>query len=191
MVNKFWIFWRIFTSVNLIAMQPDHTTAAPGLAGLMHNLVSSNHWAHKRYVEWLAPKPIALLEQEIPSSFPSIKRTLVHIWATERFWLAVLQKAAYPPWMNDYVGPIEEVFAGLLQQSEAFAHYVHSQNEPALLEERALDTPWAKGSRRQYDFITHCMSHSAYHRGQVVTIGRNLGLEDAPMTDYNAFLMGF
>jgi uncharacterized damage-inducible protein DinB len=33
----------------------------------------------------------------------------------------------------------------------------------------------------------HCMNHSTYHRGQIVTMGRNLGFTDAPMTDYNFY----
>jgi uncharacterized damage-inducible protein DinB len=31
------------------------------------------------------------------------------------------------------------------------------------------------------------MNHSTYHRGQIITIGRNLGFTDAPMTDYNFY----
>jgi len=33
------------------------------------------------------------------------------------------------------------------------------------------------------------MSHSTYHRGQIITIGRNLGMTDAPMTDFNFYLL--
>ncbi|MFB6801427.1 DinB family protein [Peribacillus butanolivorans] len=31
------------------------------------------------------------------------------------------------------------------------------------------------------------MNHSTYHRGQIITIGRNVGLTDAPMTDFNIY----
>ena len=170
-------------------MQPDAISAPKGLANLMHNVVSSNHWAHQRYINWLSAKPIALMDSIIPSSFPTIKNTLVHIWATERFWLTVLKQTPPPPWMNSFDGPVEEVFSGLLNESKSFEQYVHFLDDVSVLEERTLNMPWAKGTRCQYDFITHCMSHSAYHRGQVITIARNLGIEGPPMTDYNAFLM--
>lgn len=84
---------------------------------------------------------------------------------------------------------MEEVFEGLIAQSAALEQYVHSLDEAAFLQEKVLDTAWAKGSRPQYDFIQHCISHSAYHRGQIVTMSHQLGITGAPITDYNAFLM--
>ncbi|WP_315819131.1 DinB family protein [Paraflavitalea speifideaquila] len=33
------------------------------------------------------------------------------------------------------------------------------------------------------------MNHSTYHRGQVVTIGHQVGLKDAPITDYMFYLL--
>jgi len=34
------------------------------------------------------------------------------------------------------------------------------------------------------DMIHHCMNHSTYHRGQLITIGRQAGLQDPPRTDF-------
>ena len=50
-----------------------------------------------------------------------------------------------------------------------------------------LDAPWAKGELARYEFIQHMINHSTYHRGQLVTMGRVLGITDAPGTDYNFF----
>ena len=36
----------------------------------------------------------------------------------------------------------------------------------------------------QPDMIQHCLNQSTYHRGQIVTIARKIGLTDPPMTDY-------
>ena len=40
----------------------------------------------------------------------------------------------------------------------------------------------------QFYFIQHCMNYRIYHRGQIITIARNVGLADPPMTDLTAFL---
>jgi uncharacterized damage-inducible protein DinB len=37
------------------------------------------------------------------------------------------------------------------------------------------------------DAIHHCMNHSTYHRGQIVTIARSLGIIDPPSTDFMAW----
>jgi uncharacterized damage-inducible protein DinB len=34
------------------------------------------------------------------------------------------------------------------------------------------------------DMIHHCMNHSTYHRGQLITMGRQAGLADPPRTDF-------
>jgi uncharacterized damage-inducible protein DinB len=36
--------------------------------------------------------------------------------------------------------------------------------------------------------IHHCMNHSTYHRGQIVTIARNLELTDPPSTDFMRYV---
>jgi len=35
----------------------------------------------------------------------------------------------------------------------------------------------------------HCINHGTYHRGQIITIARNIGITDPPTTDYNYYNM--
>ena len=57
-----------------------------------------------------------------------------------------------------------------------------------LTEEIELNMPWAKNKLSRYEYIMHVINHSTYHRGQVVTIARVLGIkENIPATDYNFF----
>lgn len=172
-------------------MESVTTFRRTGLSALLADYATANVWAHRRYAAWLQDQPAALLEQAVPSSFPGIRATLIHIWHTEQFWLSVLEQTALPAsfrW-GVFEGTAAEIFAGLVQQSEALERYVHAQDEQALAEERLLDRPWAKGSRPQYDFIQHCLTHSAYHRGQIVSMSHQLGIKGALISDYGAFLM--
>ena len=43
-------------------------------------------------------------------------------------------------------------------------------------------------SRPRSKMIHHCMNHSTYHRGQIVTMARNFGLTDTPSTDYMKYV---
>lgn len=155
------------------------------LQKLMYNYADYNLWANKTLIDWVKTKPEELLNKEVPSSFPSIIKTFAHLLDTEKFWLLVLQ-GAKPTW-TEFMGTNEEVESGLLNESENFRNYVHSLSEATLLEECLLDTPWAKGKLPKYEFIQHCLTHAAYHRGQVITIARNVGLTDPPNTDYNYY----
>jgi uncharacterized damage-inducible protein DinB len=159
------------------------------LAYLVKDYADFNLWANTKLVEWLKTKPPEKMEQEVPSSFPSLKKTLVHIWDTERFWLSVVKEEPPKPSFRQkgFDGTNDDVFNGILSHSEEFAKYVNSLSEASLIKDCYLDTQWVKGTRPKFEYIHHCMNHSTYHRGQAVTIGRNVGLTDAPMTDYNFY----
>ncbi|MBL0256882.1 MAG: hypothetical protein IPQ03_04840 [Bacteroidetes bacterium] len=62
----------------------------------------------------------------------------------------------------------------------------YTNNE--LTEEIELNMSWSKNKLSRYEYIIHVINHSTYHRGQVVTIARGLGItENIPATDYNFF----
>jgi uncharacterized damage-inducible protein DinB len=167
-------------------------TLKMNLQKLMSNYAAYNLWANQTLVNWLKTKPVELLDKEIPSSFPSVLKTLNHIWAVEEFWHAVV--TVNKPTSSRYMAQnmdTDEILNGLPQQSQTLADYVKTLSEAGLQQNVLLDTPWAKGEQPRYEFLQHVFNHSTYHRGQAITIGRNLGFTDAPMTDYNYYNMVF
>lgn len=158
------------------------------LATLISEYVAYNEWANKRLVDWLASKPAALMTLELPSSFPGMKGTLVHIWDCQRFWLAVLRQTKIPAsFRQGFDGTLDDVFTGIIDQSEEFTRYVASLTDVELQEEVLFTTPWIDGIQPRMHFIMHCMNHSTYHRGQLITMGHTIGLTDAPMSDYSFY----
>ena len=160
------------------------------LDALIKDYASFNLWANTETVNWLKDKPVELMEQEVPSSFPNIKLTLLHVWGAEDVWLKRLQGTPSPTFLTlNFTGTTADVFAGLLQCSAHFNDYVHGLSEENLNE--ACDFRLLNGtedSRARLHMIQHCMNHSTYHRGQVVTIARNLGLTDPPSTDFMRYI---
>ena len=61
----------------------------------------------------------------------------------------------------------------------------YDQNQ--LLKKVKVESPWFKSDLPKYEYFQHLIIHGTYHRGQIVTIGRNIGITDAPMTDYNYY----
>jgi len=158
---------------------------------LVADYAAYNQWANEHLVNWLRNKPVELMDQIIPSSFPSLRETLVHIWDTQRFWLAVVSKTPPPVSfrMHGFHGTLEEVFEGIVKQSKEFTTFINSLDDNSLLEPILLETPWVNGTQARVEFIHHCLNHSTYHRGQLITIGRNVGITDAPMTDFSFYLL--
>jgi uncharacterized damage-inducible protein DinB len=160
------------------------------ITSLIHDYVNYNHWANATLITWLRIKPEHTMDKPIPSSFPSIKLTLLHIWEAEEFWLSVIKEEPAPtPLRVSFDGTVDDVFNGLTDSSELFKAFVNSLTAEELQEDVQLVSPWAESNSPRIEFIMHCMNHGTYHRGQIVTIARNLGFTDAPMTDFNFYLM--
>ena len=156
----------------------------------MINYAAYNAWANESVVNWLQTKPADLLSQEIPSSYSSLVQTLSHILAVQEFWESII--AETPLTSSRYLTQefdAAEICATIVTQSHALAAHIATLADEALHKEITLDLPWVQGTLQRYEFIQHVYNHSTYHRGQLTTIGRNLGLTDVPMTDYNFYNM--
>lgn len=161
-------------------------TAQNPIVYLMKNYADFNLWANYKLVNWLDTKPEELLEKEVPSSYPSIKLTLLHIWQSEQYWYSFIRNTT-PPARQEFDGSIEDIFENLVDQSSLFADFVNSLVGEDLLKKTEIVSPWFEANFPNFEYIMHCFNHSTYHRGQLITIGRNLGFTDAPMTDYNYY----
>jgi uncharacterized damage-inducible protein DinB len=160
-------------------------TTVSTIVYLTQNYANYNLWANATLVNWLRTKPTEILEKEVPSSFSSIKKTILHIWNTQRYWLATIQQVEFIPF--EFEGSLEDAFAGFIQQSEETANYISSMTEDSIEKNNLVISPWFQCDLQNFEYVMQCMNHSTYHRGQIVTIGRNLGFTDAPMTDYNFY----
>ena len=160
------------------------------LEALLNDYAAFNLWANTEMVTWLKSKPLKLMESEVPSSFPNLKLTLLHIWSAEDVWLQRLKKIASPIFLtNTFNGSTEDVFEGILKSSQEFSEYVKNVSAKDL--EEICDFRLLNGtedSRPRVYMIQHCMNHSTYHRGQIVTIARKLGLSDPPSTDFMRYI---
>ncbi len=160
------------------------------LDSLLKDYAEFNLWANSKMVAWLREKPLALLRQEIPSSFPSLEKTLLHICDGETVWLERLNKRKITEFPSTHFkGTEEEVFTRLMTSSQKFRDHVF------LLEEADFSSAceYLQFNGEHYstpvgEIIQHCMNHGTFHRGQLVTMGRSLGLTDPPKTDFIHYL---
>jgi uncharacterized damage-inducible protein DinB len=166
-------------------------TSDTSLLTHLQDLAAYNVWAISRLADWLRTKPTALLEVEAASSFPGIKATLLHIRDVERSLLAQLQEVPIP--FAEQIGSedsLEDVLEKLVEHAALFEEYLQSLTEEELQEECYCKVMFVgEICRPRFEIIQHCLNHSTYHRGQVITIGHQVGLRDAPMTDYLFYVL--
>lgn len=141
-------------------------------------LVNYNLWANKRLISWLEGNDDKLITKNSQSSFSNILKTIDHILDGQIFYYSALNELPFEkPWDNSLQG----IYKGLIEQSNIFLTYVKSQN--TFDNSRLVKTKILDGKFPQFELIQHCMNHSTFHRGQIITIGHQLGLTKAPSTD--------
>lgn len=159
------------------------------LSKLVSNYTFFNAWANLNMVTWLQSIDRELLYAPAVSSFTSIDYTLQHILRTQRFWYMFItgQDTSSLNWAvreKEVEQIMQELIALSDEMKNTFANY--SENE--LLQILHLNTPWATNSLSRYEYIVHVVNHSSFHRGQIVTIARSIGITSGvPNTDYNIF----
>jgi len=132
--------------------------------------------------------PDGTAEQEIVSSFPSIYKTVQHMWLAEEVWWKrlklteniVLESAAF-------TGTFTEMTTVLAKQSQQFKDWVDNATENQLAHVFAFVRNKEQIKMPVYQMLHHVFNHATYHRGQLVTMLNQLGADKIPSTDFSTF----
>lgn len=157
------------------------------LKNIMSNYADYNLWVNQQFVNWLSPKSDELLYTEVPSSFSTIMKTLDHIWSTEEYWFSVISETSLLEKKLESELSKEEILSGLLNSSKKLADFINSLSEEDLVKKVKIINPWFECELPISDYLLQVINHGTYHRGQIVTMGRNIGITDASNTDYNFY----
>ena len=155
----------------------------------VRRLFDYNRWATVRILESAATLNAEELTRDLRSSFPSVLATLVHGMGAERVWLTRWQGTSVTAFPDasplTSVAPLRAAWDELWRDQQAFL---------GRLSDADIGRPIAyksfKGdpdTRPLGELIRHVINHATYHRGQVVTMLRQLGKEP-PATDYIRFV---
>jgi uncharacterized damage-inducible protein DinB len=162
------------------------------LQKLIANYAAYNEWANKKIVNWLQQLDIEQLYIQGASSFNSIDATLQHMLRAQRFWQVFIcgrDTASYNWAVRER--EVELVMNEILSQSQEMKVDFGAFTEAQLEEELTLNMPWSANKLCRYEYIMHVVNHSTYHRGQIITLARSIGVTDnLPGTDYNFFNSG-
>jgi len=154
------------------------------------NLTHYNLWANTKLTGFLKMLSTALLDKDIISSFNTIRKTLYHVWDAEAIWYNRIKGTSLPDWpSNNFTGTNEEAFVGFIEQSAMFARFANNSNEDMIMRQIKYKSLEGKEYENNIsEIIVHIMNHSTFHRGQLITMLRNVGFKDLSSTDYITYL---
>jgi uncharacterized damage-inducible protein DinB len=155
------------------------------------DLMAYNTWANKKMIGWLESLSEQQWKEPVVSSFPSIRDTALHILGAEYIWLQRLCNVNQTVW-------IPAIFAG------SNAELVDAWEKASLdlesfLETFKLENLWdsiafkrINGEEKElknFEIFSHVVNHSSYHRGQLITMLRQVGFIDVSSLDLMNFYL--
>jgi len=148
----------------------------------LRSFFAYNEWANTRLLDAAAHLSEEQFIRNLASSFPSIRDTFSHIVAVEWVWLRRWKgesPQSLPEWATT---PSPQILRQKLSEVEtersAFLVLLGEQDLQQSIAYRNL-----KGEEWRYllvDLLLHLVNHSTYHRGQIVTMLRQVGATPLP-----------
>ena len=146
-------------------------------------------WGTRRVLEACAPLSAEQLDRGLGASHSSILRTLRHIHDGERVWLQRLVEGGSRPLPP---GPAPEHSFEFLVESwprlwRGYQDWLESTSDEDLAEELSTELPdGGNFNVPRWQIVLHAINHSTFHRGQIVSMLRALGVQP-PNTDLTCY----
>ena len=156
---------------------------------LLSSFAAYDLWANEKLLELISNLPDEQQQQEIQSSFSTIHKTCLHVWDASSIWWQrlhmheqiVVPSLSFHPSMND-------VIEGLLDQNKQWIEWLNTAKETDLEKELTYRNMKGYPFRQPVkEILLHLFNHGTYHRGQLVTMLRQVGVGEIPQTDYIVF----
>lgn len=146
----------------------------------VRTLFTYNSWANHRILDACAPLSAAQFTQDLKSSFPSVCDTLAHLMFVEWIWLErwLGRSPAFPA--SDGLPDLASIRSRWQKIESDLNAYVQKLSAADL--DRVLEYKNTKGtpfSNPMRQMLQHLANHQTYHRGQITTMLRQLGLPAA------------
>lgn len=158
---------------------------------LLQQYAAYNFWATKSLVNVISKLNQEEIDRTVVSSFPSLYLTVKHLWLAEEVWwkrLKLLENIELES--NTFTGNFNELAIKLAKQSQLWIDWVNNASENQLTHVFAYVRNKEQMKMPVYQMLLHLFNHGSYHRGQIVTMLRQLGVDKIPSTDFTTFCRG-
>ena len=155
---------------------------------LLKQYAAYNLWANKKIIETANLLSEEKINTEIVSSFPSVYKTFLHLMEVEYVWWERLKLTEHDTPSGWFTGDFTELSKKLLELSRQWQEWIESANEVNITHVFAYQNSKKEHFKQPvYEMLLHLFNHQTLHRGQLIMMFRQLGLDKIPPTDFIVF----
>lgn len=144
-----------------------------------------NLWANQRLINTINNLPEDVADAAIINSFSSIKKTLQHLNVVEFIWWQRLKLVESILPLEEKNQSAKEIGKELLSYSLQWKEWVEKSTVAAFEHEFVYRNSKKEQFKQPvYQMLIHLFNHQTYHRGQLVTMLRQVGIDKIPATDF-------
>ncbi len=153
---------------------------------LLIQYATYHFWANKLLLDVVLKLTPTQQQEIIESSFSSIHKTLLHILDAETIWwqrLKLTEHLIIPSDTKEFT--TTELVVEITATSQQWVLWVNQASEVQLQHVFAYQNSKREQFKQPvYQMLLHLFNHGTFHRGQLVTIFRQLGIHKIPSTDF-------
>ena len=152
-------------------------------------LLDFHYWSRNRVLEAVAALSQDQYQRPLGNSFASVRDTLNHVYEAEWVWYSRwngVSPTVFPS--GDERPDLETLQARWLELEGKVRAFVSNCGQPDLdrvIEYRLMSGK--AGASPLWQLVAHLVNHATYHRGQVTTMLRQLGVPAPKSTDMITF----
>jgi uncharacterized damage-inducible protein DinB len=156
----------------------------------INELAAYNCWANEQICTWLQAISETQWQQTVVSSFNSLADTCLHIASAEHIWtLRIMNKPT--EWLAaNFSGDKNALIKKWKGISLTLKETAHQFDENKLYD--VLQFTKLNGEKHELacnKVFAHVFNHSTYHRGQIVTMLRQVGFTQVSSLDLTSFYL--
>ena len=159
---------------------------------LLKQYAAYNIWASQQILEVILTLREEKQKAELPSSFNSLYKTILHMWDAESIWwqrMKLHERIIRPS--QDFSGTMQDAATGLLNQSRKWEEWISNASELSIDHVFQYQT-FSKEQFKQptWQMLLHVFNHGTYHRGQLINMLRQLEVNKVPATVFVIWTRG-
>jgi uncharacterized damage-inducible protein DinB len=155
----------------------------------LQTMLDYHYWARDRVLEALDPLTPEQYNRDLGSSFKSIRDTITHIYAAEWAWYSRWQgqsPTALVP--TDRFPDLAALRSEWKEHEARMRAFVNGLDEPGT--SRVIEYTLLSGQAGAspiWQMLQHVVNHAGYHRGQITTMLRQIGMPPPKPMDMIAY----